>query len=123
MQDTGGFGVEDSFMAGDAILVSPVVEPQAETQSVYLPDPLTQWIDPNTMLLYQGGQRISIPVHLNSLPIFYRGGTIIPTQSRLRRSSTLMARDPYTLTVNLDMNVYIYTLYLYIRVMPKACYS
>ncbi len=36
--------------------------------------------------------------------MFQRGGTIVPTKERIRRSSILMRRDPYTLFVALDEN-------------------
>ena len=39
------------------------------------------------------------------VPVFQRGGTIIPQKLRIRRSSSLMANDPYTLTVALDPEV------------------
>lgn len=44
--------------------------------------------------------------NLNSLflqiPVFQRGGSIIPRKDRVRRASTLMREDPYTLVVALD---------------------
>ena len=35
-------------------------------------------------------------------PVFQRGGTIVPTLQRVRRSSKIMLNDPYTLIVALD---------------------
>ena len=35
-------------------------------------------------------------------PVFQRGGTIIPTLQRVRRSTKIMMNDPYTLIVALD---------------------
>ena len=37
-------------------------------------------------------------------PVFQRGGTIIPTLQRVRRSTKIMMNDPYTLIVALDEN-------------------
>ena len=34
--------------------------------------------------------------------MYQRGGSIIPKKMRVRRSSTAMANDPYTLVVALD---------------------
>ena len=46
--------------------------------------------------------QFSIKVHPDRIPIFQRGGSIIPKKERIRRSSTLMANDPITLVVALD---------------------
>ena len=37
-------------------------------------------------------------------PVFQRGGTIVPTLQRVRRSTKIMMNDPYTLIVALDEN-------------------
>ena len=39
---------------------------------------------------------------LDYIPVFQRGGSIVPRQQRVRRSSALMLHDPYTLVVALD---------------------
>ena len=37
-------------------------------------------------------------------PVYQKGGTIIPTLQRVRRSTKIMMNDPYTLIVALDEN-------------------
>lgn len=44
---------------------------------------------------------MSIP---QQIPVFQRGGSIVPTKQRIRRSSILMRKDPYTLYVALNEN-------------------
>lgn len=39
------------------------------------------------------------------IPVFYRGGSIVPKKLRVRRCSALMADDPYTLFVALNSEV------------------
>ena len=39
------------------------------------------------------------------IPVFQKGGAIIPQKNRIRRSSSLMKYDPYTLVVALDRQV------------------
>ena len=39
---------------------------------------------------------------LDQLPLFIRGGSIVSTRERTRRSSTLMKLDPFTLRIALD---------------------
>ena len=45
---------------------------------------------------------MTIPSALHQLPLLIRGGSIVPTRDRPRRSSALMARDPFTLRIALD---------------------
>lgn len=41
---------------------------------------------------------------LDKIPVYQRSGSIIPLQLRVRRSSTLMINDPYTLVIAVDDN-------------------
>ena len=65
------------FMFGDSLLVANVVDKGAKTRSVYLPEGAT-FYDFNTREAYAGGQTISFPVSLDSVPLFVRSGAIIP---------------------------------------------
>merc|ERR1712137_231120 len=44
----------------------------------------------------------SIPVTMEKIPVFQRGGAIVSKKERARRASTAMSKDPYTLIVTLD---------------------
>jgi alpha 1,3-glucosidase len=58
-----------------------------------------------TNQLYRGaanGKEITVSAKLHEIALFRRGGTITPTQERPRRASTLMRKDPYTLTIALS---------------------
>jgi alpha 1,3-glucosidase len=48
---------------------------------------------------------VTIETPLDRIPVFVRGGAILPLQERLRRATTQMISDPYTLFVALDSNV------------------
>lgn len=41
-------------------------------------------------------------VGIEGIPVYYRGGHIVPRRERPRRSSAAQAADPYTLVVALD---------------------
>lgn len=46
----------------------------------------------------KGTPRVTeLPVDIYSMPVFVRGGSIIPRKDRARRSSSRMEFDPYTL--------------------------
>lgn len=67
-----------NFMFGRDLLVSNVLEKGASSKEVYLPEG-TRWYDWNdNYASYEGGQTITIPVGIETIPMFVREGAIIP---------------------------------------------
>ncbi|CEG46354.1 alpha-glucosidase ii [Plasmopara halstedii] len=107
-QEPQNFSEEDEFLLGDALLVKPIVEENVRTTHVFLPSDTTQ----GTTVWYHvthgykrfigGATYENIPAPLDAIPVFHRGGTIIPRKQRVRRSSELMRNDPLTLVVALN---------------------
>jgi alpha 1,3-glucosidase len=62
------------------------------------------WYDIFTAQSTTASGAVNVPVTEERIPVYQRGGTIIPKKERIRRSSALMAHDPYTLVVALDVN-------------------
>jgi len=102
--DQATFEMDDQFMVGTHILAKPVVTENAQSTEVYLPGNGQVWYDGNTLQLIGPG-RIDFQAPLSTVPFFFRGGSIIPKKERIRRSSAIMAKDPYTLMVALDREV------------------
>lgn len=48
------------------------------------------------------GNNVTVPAPLERVPLLLRGGSILPTRERPRRSSPLMKNDPFTLKVALS---------------------
>ena len=66
-----------TFMYGKSLLVANVVEKGAKSRTLYLPSGTT-WYDLNDNLkAYEGGQVITVPVTLESIPIFLRGSSVV----------------------------------------------
>ena len=66
-----------TFMFGKSLLVANVVEKGARERTLYLPAGCT-WYDINDkMKAYQGGQTISVPVTLETIPLFLRGSALV----------------------------------------------
>ncbi|XP_046564114.1 neutral alpha-glucosidase AB-like isoform X1 [Haliotis rubra] len=101
-EETAVFGIDDQFMLGPALLVKPVTEQGASTTTVYFPGAGQLWYDLFTYDIHQGDQEKSVAGTLDKIPAYQRGGTIVPRKMRIRRSSTLMYDDPFTLVVCLD---------------------
>lgn len=65
------------YMLGPNLLVATVIQPHTKKWKVYLPA-ATGWFDFWSGKSYDGGQRISIPVDLTSIPLFVPEGGMIP---------------------------------------------
>ncbi|WP_432627994.1 TIM-barrel domain-containing protein [Brotaphodocola sp.] len=73
-----------TFMFGKSVLVANVVEPGAKTRTIYLPAGC-RWFDMNDNLReYEGGQTITIPVTLGSIPMFLRGSSVYVTSEDVK---------------------------------------
>ena len=101
--DTTGFAIDDQFYIGSSgLLVKPVTVKGATETSVYLSDK-QPYYDYFSNQLYRGGGRfLTVQAELHQVPVFIRGGSVIPTRERPRRSSPLMKNDPFTLRFALD---------------------
>jgi alpha-glucosidase len=77
-----------TFMFGSSVLIANVLEKSATERTIYLPSG-TVWYDMNdNMRAYDGGQTISIPVKLSSIPMFLRGNGIFFTSNDVKRIMT-----------------------------------
>ncbi|KAJ2777955.1 glucosidase II [Coemansia javaensis] len=93
------FAEDKTFMVGPAIMVAPVTDPDPMLP-VEVVFPLQEnWYDMKTHEMYNGPLTRQISAGLGDMLVFARGGSIIPTRERRRRSATLMRRDPFTLYV------------------------
>ncbi len=66
-----------SFMFGKSLLVANVVEKGATERTLYLPKGSKWYLINDKMKEYEGGQTVTIPVNLSSIPIFLRGSAIV----------------------------------------------
>ncbi|TNN17347.1 Neutral alpha-glucosidase AB isoform 2 [Schistosoma japonicum] len=99
-KDVNTFNLDEQYMIGEAVLVRPVTEQGVSYVQVYFPK--GTWYHYPSFEVFTGDQLTQYPVTITSIPVFYRGGWIIPRKERIRRSSWLMRDDPYTFVVCLD---------------------
>ena len=100
--DVTSASIDSQFMLGDSLLVAPVLKKDVTSHDVYFPGSEQVWYDQTTWDLHKGAGWHTFSVTMSSVPVFQRGGTIIPRKMRVRRASSLMKNDPYTLFVALD---------------------
>jgi alpha 1,3-glucosidase len=102
-QETAHYKEQANFLAGHALLVAPVLQQGQTAVDVHFPGS-GNWYDVYSGELFRGPARKNLKAPLDTIRVFQRGGTIVPRKLRVRRSSSLMLRDPFTLVVALDEN-------------------
>ena len=76
--DPQAVGQNYEFLFGDDLLVAPVVKSDEREWDVYLPRGV--WYDFWTDQRYTGPRHVNVEAPLDRVPVFVRGGAIIPTQ-------------------------------------------
>ena len=74
--DTRARNIGDQFMFGPALLVNPVTEPSAVSRRIYLPK--AKWYEFWTGHAVDGGTAFDAAAPLNQIPLYVRGGSIVP---------------------------------------------
>ncbi|HLP01945.1 MAG TPA: TIM-barrel domain-containing protein [Opitutaceae bacterium] len=69
--------LDDQFMVGDALLVAPVLQAGQRVRDVYLP--AGRWYDFWSGRPVEGGRLLGVEAPLDRLPLFVRGGCIVPS--------------------------------------------
>ncbi len=88
--------IKDRYYWGDAFFVNPVTDPKLNSIKVNLPEGI--WFDYFSGKQYQGGQIVDYPLTLATIPVFVKGGSIIPTTSDIKTT-----RDYDASVLNLDV--------------------
>ena len=103
------FDLDDQYLIGADMLVKPVITAGATSATVLFPtDDI--WYDAESLKLVSSKiapgavKSMDVPADIDTIPVFQRGGSILPRKLRLRRSSMVMKHDPYTLYIALDVN-------------------
>jgi alpha-glucosidase len=77
--DPATWADNDEMMVGPDLLVAPVFEPGARKRSLYLPKHAHGWFDWWTGAHHAGGREVEVTAPLHRLPLFVRGGALVPT--------------------------------------------
>jgi len=84
--------LNDQYMFGPALLVSPVYELGARSRSVYLPKD-NDWYNFYSGERLAGGQHISAAAPYERIPLFVRAGSILPTGPAVQYADQVMNAD------------------------------
>jgi len=106
---------DDQWLIGSSLLIKPVTKPGHTQVAIHFPIQ-DSWYNVRTlqqvMLSTMGTpvdsfvRKITVSAPLDRIPVYQRGGTIIPRKLRLRRSTEPMKFDPYTLYIALSNHKY-----------------
>jgi alpha-glucosidase len=76
-EDVNTLGIDDEFMIGKDLLAAPILKPNLTARLVYLPKGI--WFNYWTGVRQEGGRMIQVEAPLETVPLFVRGGGILPT--------------------------------------------
>jgi mannosyl-oligosaccharide alpha-1,3-glucosidase len=106
------FAMDDQFLIGSDLLVVPVTKAGVKEVTVVFPaddiwynaESLQKVKNTGTDATMKKGSTTTqmVPADIDTIPVYQRGGSIIPRKLRLRRSTMMMKKDPYTLYIALD---------------------
>jgi alpha-glucosidase len=74
--------IDDEFMVGADLLAAPIVKPGLTQRLVYLPQ--GTWFDYWTGKVVQGGTTIHAEAPLETVPLYVRGGAILPMGTEMK---------------------------------------
>jgi alpha-glucosidase len=80
--DANTYEIADQYMLGDKLMVCPVTTKGAITRSVYLPE--GTWFNYWTGEKIKGSKYVHVVAPLDTIPLFVKGGAIIPMQPQMR---------------------------------------
>jgi len=99
--DSNTYPIDQQFMLGNGILVSPVLTQGATSVKAYFPDATWYSFWDGTPLSNIGS--VTLPASLTDIPVHILGGNIIPMQEP-SLTTTQSRTNPFRLTVALDKN-------------------
>jgi alpha-glucosidase len=76
--DPNTWADNDEMMVGPDLLAAPVFEPGARERRVYLPRHADGWWHWSSGQHHSGGQWVTVKAPLDELPLFVRGGALLP---------------------------------------------
>ncbi|XP_039897431.1 neutral alpha-glucosidase C isoform X1 [Simochromis diagramma] len=101
-EEESTFSVDSHYMLGGALLACPVTEPGIQEIKVLLPGSDEIWYDIHSALVYKGGGTLSLPVTLDTVPVFQRGGSVVCRSVGSCSCTAELRQLPLSVTVALN---------------------
>ena len=97
-----------SYLFGPSLLVNPVCEADVTTWDTYLPRHEAGWYDYYSGAWYRGGQHIAADVDEAHIPVFVKGGSILPIDPTPRTDSHTDTEEPLAIHPGADATFTLY---------------
>lgn len=97
--DTEALQQTASYLFGPSLLVNPVCEADVTTWDTYLPRHEAGWYDYYSGAWYRGGQHIAADVDEAHIPVFVKGGSILPIDPTPRTGSHTDTEEPLAIHI------------------------
>ncbi|MCH8534000.1 MAG: DUF4968 domain-containing protein [Flavobacteriaceae bacterium] len=94
------YSVANSYLWGDAFLVSPVIEKNQQAKEIYFPQSAEVWMDYYSKDVFEGGKTYLVETSINHIPTFVKGGSF------LLKSDVVQTTEDYTFN-NLKVEFYL----------------
>ncbi|XP_077392790.1 neutral alpha-glucosidase C-like [Festucalex cinctus] len=101
-QEQSIFSMEHQYMLGEALMACPVTQAGITELQVLFPGAEELWYDIKSAEVHQGGGTLSIPVTLDRIPVFQRGGTMVCRAVAAGTCTADLRKMPLAITVALD---------------------
>ena len=72
-QDSKAWEIEDQYMFGPDLLVSPILEAGMTERTLYLPE--GSWRNINDGTIFEGSRMVTVAAPIDELPVFAKAGT------------------------------------------------
>ncbi|XP_056401012.1 neutral alpha-glucosidase C [Hyla sarda] len=96
------FRVDTQYMLGNALLVAPVLEPEVTSIDVLFPGHGEYWYDFRNLNRVGSSDKQKVNVTIKEIPVYQRGGSIIPMHTTIGKSTGWMENSPYELRIALN---------------------
>ena len=100
-EDEETFGLELEYFYGDALLVAPVTEEGSTSVDVYLPDDVFYDWYTGAPVNTTGGYTTMADQNLTDIPLFLRGGVIVPLRAESAMTTTELREKDFELLIPL----------------------
>lgn len=85
--DKNVFDIKDEYLFGSELLVAPVTAERATERDVYFPE--GKWYDWDYGYCYEGGKSYTVYAPQNRIPVFAKGGAIIPMAKQVYHTNDI----------------------------------
>lgn len=90
---------QNEYMFGASLLINPVTEKGVTSWSTYLPKHDAGWYDFWTGEKYSGNQWVDVAVDIEKIPVFVKGGSILPIGLDKQSVAEKKNNEPITLNI------------------------